>query len=488
MSSSNTPASHSYEVLYYKRKNKVHKQKGVAKMDGILLVAPKPSCVVTLSDGVLNNDDKKQPTVFSGIHRDISSRAFDTEEPLQVDDIVSLGQYDCEIVNVLMNPTTASGTALVNKKQNNSVSKATLSQSVVRKRPLVPLKNKTSTGGVRLASKDSQADDDTASSRLKKPIMAQGTAARPSWLQNRKPPAQPKRGTESSDDECDDADVLEKENETATSKTTVPKTARFVPQKRKPTVVRSSAGLVQKKKPAIAAPPAPSIFSNAPGIVVPPSIQKALKPHQVEGVSFLWRCLTGQSQELQEAARAAGIDPDIKGAILADEMGLGKTLMTITALFALHRRNPTHRFIVVCPSSLTTNWSKEFDKWIGKASQPKRVVVKKGGENGLKKIRAFVPIKPRLAEVLIISYDLFRMNSDVLTQAKQIGLLVVDEGHKLKNSAGSLTMTALQQLPCEARILISGTPIQNVLTEFHTVADFVCPGLLGDLEKFRRGR
>jgi DNA repair and recombination RAD54-like protein len=89
--------------------------------------------------------------------------------------------------------------------------------------------------------------------------------------------------------------------------------------------------------------------------------------------------------------------------------------------------------------------------------------------------------------VLIISYDLFRMNSKLLRDAKQIGLLVVDEGHRLKNASGSLTMKALQSLQCEARLLITGTPIQNNLKEFFTVANFVCPGLLGDIASFRKG-
>lgn len=166
--------------------------------------------------------------------------------------------------------------------------------------------------------------------------------------------------------------------------------------------------------------------------------------------------------------------------------GLGKTLMTIATIFALYRRQKEKRFIVVCPSSLVSNWAKEFDKWIGKASQPKRVVVRKGGETGLQIIRAFVPVKPNQSEILVISYDLFRMNASLLQQAKQIGLLIVDEGHRLKNSAGSLTLTALNGLQCDARLLITGTPIQNNLTEFHTVANFVCPGLLGDLSSFRK--
>lgn len=142
------------------------------------------------------------------------------------------------------------------------------------------------------------------------------------------------------------------------------------------------------------------------------------------------------------------------------------------------------RFVVVCPSSLVTNWANEFDKWLGKASQPKRVVVKKGGREGLSQIKVW---SNKVSEVLIISYDLFRMNAEVFSQVENpIACLVVDEGHRLKNTAGSLTLTALESLPCQARLCITATPIQNNLSDFFTVANFVCPGLLGDLASFRR--
>ena len=165
---------------------------------------------------------------------------------------------------------------------------------------------------------------------------------------------------------------------------------------------------------------------------------------------------------------------------------LGKTLITVALVFALYRRNKQQRFVIVCPSSLVQNWAKEFDKWLGRASLPKRVVVKKGGQEGLQIIRGFIPVKPNQSEVLILSYDIFRMNANILTEAKQIGLLVVDEGHRLKNSSGSITISALNDLDCEARLLITGTPVQNNLSEFHTVANFVCPGILGSLVDFRR--
>lgn len=143
--------------------------------------------------------------------------------------------------------------------------------------------------------------------------------------------------------------------------------------------------------------------------------------------------------------------------------------------------------MVVCPSSLVNNWALEFDKWLGNVGLPKRVVVKKGGEEGLRQIKAFNTVKPNnLSEVLIISYDLFRMNATILKKVQKLVLLVVDEGHRLKNTKGSLTMTALKSLPCEARLCITATPVQNNLGDIYTLVDFVCPGVLGDLATFRR--
>jgi SNF2 family DNA or RNA helicase len=161
--------------------------------------------------------------------------------------------------------------------------------------------------------------------------------------------------------------------------------------------------------------------------------------------------------------------------------------MILTHVFFL-----LQQFIVVCPSSLVSNWANEFDKWIGRASQPKRVVIKKGGEEGLRQIRAYFSsmkhqLSNKIGQVLIISYDLFRMNADQFQHLNTtVGLLVVDEGHRLKNTAGSATLTALESLQSDTRLCITATPIQNNLSEFYNLANFVCPGILGDLATFRR--
>lgn len=102
--------------------------------------------------------------------------------------------------------------------------------------------------------------------------------------------------------------------------------------------------------------------------------------------------------------------------------------MTIATICALHKQSRDKRFVVVCPSSLVKNWAQEFDKWIGKASQPKRVIIK-GGEEGIQQMKAFSVVKPKYqSEVLILSYDLFRLNQDCLKDIKKVGLLVLDEG------------------------------------------------------------
>lgn len=153
----------------------------------------------------------------------------------------------------------------------------------------------------------------------------------------------------------------------------------------------------------------------------------------------------------------------------------------------------------MCPSSLVKNWGAEFDKWLGKAGQPKRVVIDKGGEQGLTQMRTYMSCMKqninksakqlsgngRNGQVLILSYDLFRMNAD-LFQEQHFGLLVVDEGHRLKSTSGSLTLTALESLQCDARLCITATPIQNNLGEFYAIANFVRPGALGELSAFRR--
>jgi SNF2 family DNA or RNA helicase len=444
-----------YEVLYFKRKNKVHKSKGVSKMDGRMVLDSK-TCVVKLYE-----ESGSRP-IHSSTNSEIAKRSF------SVDEEVNLAQYQVGIVSIVSTASATKGNP--NSKPAPARMSAGDNQAKLVRKPL------------------SLANRKPITNRPKSLFKKSGSAVRSNSWQNRRPPAQPK-GSQAADDSSSDDDEEER-----TESTTRPAAAAAAPTRKSPFLglAGRKRKIVATRKPTLQSiSQASSHQANAlPGaigtLVLAPSIRSVLRPHQETGVAYLWNCLTGASPHLQRIARQAGVDPTPRGAVLADSMGMGKTLMTIATVFGLYRRSKQLRSIIVCPSSLVQNWAKEFDKWLGRASQPKRVVVKKGGQEGLQIIRGFCPVKPNHSEILIISYDLFRMNSSLLKEAKQIGLLVVDEGHRLKNSSGSVTLSALNALDCESRLLITGTPIQNNLSEFHAVASFVCPGILGTLADFRR--
>ncbi|KAJ2658765.1 DNA-dependent ATPase protein rad54 [Coemansia sp. RSA 1200] len=216
-------------------------------------------------------------------------------------------------------------------------------------------------------------------------------------------------------------------------------------------------------------------------VVVDPALGRKLRPHQVEGVKFLYGCVTGQ------------VYKDSLGCIVADEMGLGKTLQCITILWTLLQQSPDPRkptiekCIVACPSSLVKNWANELVKWLGSTKISPLACDNKGTKEKVSaSLRGFVSARGRTVvhPVLIISYETLRTYIDILGSSP-IGLLLCDEGHRLKNSA-SQTYQALNSLQVQRRIILSGTPIQNDLTEYFALLNFTNPGLLGSPQEFRK--
>ncbi|XP_022910598.2 DNA repair and recombination protein RAD54-like [Onthophagus taurus] len=213
-------------------------------------------------------------------------------------------------------------------------------------------------------------------------------------------------------------------------------------------------------------------------VVVDPILSNVLRPHQRQGVKFMYDCVTGVQI------------PDFFGCIMADEMGLGKTLQCITLLWSLLRQGPEckpsiDKAIIVCPSSLVKNWANEIQKWL-EGRLPSLVM-----EGGLKKeemrkrLMQFVHALGRTATpLLIISYETFRMHCDILHRS-EIGMVMCDEGHRLKNCENQ-TYQALMGLKAKRRVLLSGTPIQNDLTEYFSLINFVNEGLLGTQQEFKR--
>lgn len=229
-------------------------------------------------------------------------------------------------------------------------------------------------------------------------------------------------------------------------------------------------------------------------VVVDPVVGNILRPHQREGVRFMYECVTG----------AKG---DFFGCIMADEvnrfraqlhnstthslieaywifqMGLGKTLQCITLLWTLLRQSPEckpaiNKAIIVCPSSLVKNWYNEFGKWL--ANRVNCFAVENTSkEETTKRLTEYMASQSQRTSspVLIISYETFRLYSHILNSS-EVGLLLCDEGHRLKNCENQ-TYNALMGLQTRRRVLLSGTPIQNDLTEYYSLVHFVNPGLLG---------
>nr|KAG5702755.1 hypothetical protein BaRGS_003629 [Batillaria attramentaria] len=188
-------------------------------------------------------------------------------------------------------------------------------------------------------------------------------------------------------------------------------------------------------------------------VVVDPYLSTHLRPHQREGVTFLYECVMG--------LRNYGGS----GAILADDMGLGKTLQCITLIWTLMKQGPyggkpaVKRVLVITPGSLVKNWSQEFRKWLGPERLQVFVVA------GDKRVEDY--LKTAVYPVMIISYEMFVRGYEVVKQVP-------------------FDLVLIMSLNTRRRIVLSGTPIQNDLQEFFSVVDFCNPGVLVELVLFCR--
>ncbi|KAM7259996.1 hypothetical protein ACFE04_015737 [Oxalis oulophora] len=212
-------------------------------------------------------------------------------------------------------------------------------------------------------------------------------------------------------------------------------------------------------------------------IIVDPLLVRFLRPHQREGVQFMFDCVSG----LHSAA-------NIHGCILADDMGLGKTLQSIALLYTLLRQGcdgkpMVKKAIIVTPTSLVSNWEAEINKWVGDRIQV-IALCESSRDDVISAVDRFISPRGSL-QVLIVSYETFRLHSSKFNQSESCDLLICDEAHRLKNDQ-TITNRALASLTCKRRILLSGTPMQNDLEEFFAMVNFTNPGILGDAAYFRR--
>ena len=186
---------------------------------------------------------------------------------------------------------------------------------------------------------------------------------------------------------------------------------------------------------------------------VPKLINATPYPYQVEG--FHWLTWLG----------SAGV-----GGILGDEMGLGKTMQIIMLLEheISGKRTPN---LIVCPPSLMENWRREIEKFIGR-----KAVVHHGNQ------RIFNRDELENIEILITSYDAVRRDELILGQIEW-NLIALDEAQYIKNET-SQRHVSVKKLKKQFGIAVSGTPIENHLSDLWSLADFVIPGVLGTSEWF----
>jgi superfamily II DNA or RNA helicase len=196
------------------------------------------------------------------------------------------------------------------------------------------------------------------------------------------------------------------------------------------------------------------------GVKKPRNLKAQLRPYQEQGFQWLWF--------LHEIG---------SGGVLADDMGLGKTIQTLTLLLAVKAAQDKadgrpFKALIVAPTSVVTNWLREMDRFA-----PSLTHALWHGSERMERQDALEE-----ADVVVTSYALLRRDEELLAKL-DLRYAILDEAQNIKNPL-SATARAAKRLKSDRRLALSGTPIENRLSEIWSIFDFVSPGLLGPLDKF----
>jgi non-specific serine/threonine protein kinase len=210
------------------------------------------------------------------------------------------------------------------------------------------------------------------------------------------------------------------------------------------------------------------------GVPTPGSFVGELRPYQQRGLAWL------------AFLSSLGL-----GACLADDMGLGKTPQTLALLLA-ERERPAHRSarsgggraarktvgptLLICPMSVSGNWQREAERF----APSLRVHVHYGRER--LKGKAFTSAA-RASDLVVTTYALALRDRETL-QAIEWHRIVLDEAQNIKTREAKQTR-AIRGLRARHRVALTGTPVENRLSELHSILDFLNPGLLGSASSFR---
>ena len=194
---------------------------------------------------------------------------------------------------------------------------------------------------------------------------------------------------------------------------------------------------------------------------VPGSMENVLREYQKKG--YLWI----------RALKQNGF-----GGILADDMGLGKTLQVITYLLS-ESAEPVERecplALIVCPASLVYNWKNEFERFA--PSLPVKTIV----GNAVERRELLEGCRP--GEILITSYDLLKRDRESYASLRFVAQ-IIDEAQYIKNHS-TQTAGTVKEISAGFRLALTGTPIENRLSELWSIFDYLMPGYLYTYHKFR---
>ncbi len=194
---------------------------------------------------------------------------------------------------------------------------------------------------------------------------------------------------------------------------------------------------------------------NAEQIALPQNLLATMRPYQIKGYEWL----------VKNAKLGMG-------SIIADDMGLGKTLQVISTILKFKQENLLHKkkAIAVVPTTLLSNWQKEILKFA-----PDIQTHIYHGAN-----RSFEAAE---YDLLLTTYGVVRSDIDKLQKMKWF-MLIADEAQNIKNSDTEQTK-AIKKLKADVKIAMSGTPVENRLSEYWSIFDFANKGYLGGMKWFK---
>lgn len=235
------------------------------------------------------------------------------------------------------------------------------------------------------------------------------------------------------------------------------------------------------------------VLQHEPRVCVDGRIAKRLKDHQNHGIKFMYANLI---ERVERSNTSTG-----EGCILAHCMGLGKTIQALALLQAVLCSKDLkwcRTVLVLCPMNTLHNWLRELHEWLDDLKRP---------ELNCYSLNDAPTPKERVSElqkwhqqggIMVMGYDMYRILASgsrtrvaKYKKAQRMTLvdpgpdiMICDEGHLLKNSDAAIAKV-LSTIKTRRRCVLTGTPLQNNLIEYHCMASFVKPNLLGTLKEFR---